>query len=149
MQLHQLKPIHKKKSRKRIGRGGQKGTYAGKGVKGQKSRAGRKPRPGFAGGGASLLKQLPKLRGMVGKVKINRGSKLIRFQQKPVILNLRNIEKEYKDGEVVSPQSLLKKGLIDKIRNRIPKVKILGQGKLTKKLKFTGVKLSKSVKEKI
>jgi len=41
MQLHQLKPNHKKKSRKRVGRGGKKGTYSGKGMKGQKSRAGK------------------------------------------------------------------------------------------------------------
>jgi len=43
----------------------------------------------------------------------------------------------------------LKKGLIDKIGGRIPQVKILGKGEIKKKLEFKGVKLSKSVQEKI
>ena len=149
MQLHQLKSTYKKKSRRRVGRGGKRGTYAGRGLKGQKSRAGRKPRPGFAGGDTPLSKRLPKQRGSVGKVKIRRGSKLSRFRVKTFILNLRDIEKKFKAGEIVSPQSLLKKGLIDKIGGRIPPVKILGTGELNMKLEFKGVKLSKSVQEKI
>lgn len=149
MQLHQLKSIHKKKSRRRVGRGGKRGTYSGRGLKGQKARAGRKPRPGFAGGDTPLSKRLPKQRGSVGKVKIRRGSKLSRFRVKTRILNLRDIEKKFKAGEIVSKQSLLKKGLIDKIGGRIPQVKILGKGEIKKKLEFKGVKLSKSVQEKI
>ena len=149
MQLHQLKSIYKKKSRQRVGRGGKRGTYAGRGLKGQKARAGRKPRPGFAGGDTPLSKRLPKQRGSVGKVKIRRGSKLSRFRVKTFVLNLRDIEKKFKAGEIVSPQSLLKKGLIDKIGGRIPQVKILGEGEIKKKLEFKGVKLSKSVQEKI
>lgn len=149
MQLHQLKSIHKKKSRQRVGRGGKRGTYAGRGLKGQKARAGRKPRQGFAGGDTPLSKRLPKQRGSVGKVKIRRGSKLSRFRVKTFVLNLIDIEKKFKAGEIVSPQSLLKKGLIDKIKGRIPQVKILGKGEIKKKLEFKGVKLSKSVQEKI
>ena len=49
MQLHQINPTFKKKSRKRVGRGGKKGTYSGRGMKGQKSRSGKGPRAGFAG----------------------------------------------------------------------------------------------------
>jgi len=48
MQLHQLKPKNKLKKAKRIGRGGKRGTYSGKGIKGQRSRAGAKIRPEFA-----------------------------------------------------------------------------------------------------
>ena len=150
MQLHQLKSTHKKKSRKRVGRGGKKGTYAGRGLKGQKARAGRKPRQGFAGGDTSLIKRLPKQRGQRGKLKIRQGRKSSRLRNKPIILNLKEIEKRFsakgglasgeKTGEVVSPQSLLKKGLIDKIKGRIPPVKILGKGEIKKKLKFKGVK---------
>ena len=149
MQLHQLKPTYKKKSRQRVGRGGKKGTYAGRGLKGQKARAGRKPRQGFAGGDTPLSKRLPKQRGSVGKVKIKRGSKLSRYRVKTRVLNLRALEKKFKAGEIVSQQSLLKKGLIDKIGGRIPKIKILGKGEIKKKLEFKGVKLSKSVQEKI
>ncbi|MDP3953367.1 MAG: hypothetical protein Q8P99_00890 [bacterium] len=59
MQLHELQPKHKNKTKKRIGRGGKRGTFSGKGVKGQKSRAGRKLRPGTR----DLMQQTPKLRG--------------------------------------------------------------------------------------
>lgn len=116
-------------------------------MKGQKSRAGKKPRPGFAGGDTSLIKRLPKQKGSVGKVPIRRGVKPQRV--KPVIFNLSEIEKLFKSGEIVSPKTLLEKGLISKMKGRIPKVKILGQGKLKKNLKFVRVKLSKSVKEKV
>lgn len=59
MQLHELRPKHKLKKRKRIGRGGKRGTYSGRGVKGQKSRSGRR----FAPVIRSLIKRYPKLRG--------------------------------------------------------------------------------------
>ena len=87
MQLHQLNPSYKKKSRKRVGRGGKKGTYSGRGLKGQKSRAGRKPRPGFAGGDTPLIKRFPKQRGQRGKLKIRQGRKFSGLRPKPVILN--------------------------------------------------------------
>lgn len=57
MQLHTLQPAHKLKSKKRIGRGGKRGTYSGRGVKGQKARAGRKIRPAIR----DLIQSLPKL----------------------------------------------------------------------------------------
>ena len=129
MQLHQLKTTNKKKSRKRVGRGGKKGTYSGRGLKGQKSRAGRKPRPGFAGGDTPLVKRFPKQRGQRGKLKIRQGRKFSHLPAKPVILNSKKIEKRFKKGEIISPKSLLEKGIIDKIKGRIPKVKILGKGK--------------------
>ncbi|KKU19004.1 MAG: hypothetical protein A2119_02275 [Candidatus Colwellbacteria bacterium GWA2_46_10] len=59
MQLHTLQPTHKSRGKKRIGRGGKRGTYSGKGIKGQSSRAGRKIRPGTR----DLIQQIPKLRG--------------------------------------------------------------------------------------
>ena len=159
MQLYQLKPTHQKKKPKRVGRGGKKGTYSGRGIKGQKSRAGRKPRPGFAGGDTLLIKRLPKQRGQRGKLKIRQGRKLSR-RLKPVILNLKDIEKKFsveisqkqsasgeKPSQTVSPKSLLKKGLISKIGKRTPPVKILGQGQLRGELHFKDVQLSKSVQE--
>ena len=59
MQINQLSPKHKEKRKKRIGRGGKKGTYSGKGMKGQRSRAGRKMAPIIR----ELIKRYPKLRG--------------------------------------------------------------------------------------
>ena len=149
MQIHQLKPIKKKKFSKRIGRGGKKGTYAGRGIKGQKSRAGRKPRVGFAGGDTLLIKRLPKRRGQRGKLNLKKGVKISRLKNKPKIINLEDIEKKFKTKEVVSPSSLLKKGLIVKIKGRIPRVKILGKGEIKKQLEFKGIIFSKSVQEKI
>ncbi len=147
MQLHQINPTFKKKLRKRVGRGGKKGTYSGRGMKGQKSRSGKGPRAGFAGGDTTLLKRLPKKRGMVGKVKIKRGPKLSRLRINPVVLNLKDIKDNFKDGEIVSPKSLFKKKLISKINKKIPIIKILGEGELKGKLIFKGVKISKKVQE--
>ena len=59
MQIHQLKIIHKMKRKKRVGRGGKKGTYSGKGIKGQKSRAGKRFKPMIR----DVIKRYPKLKG--------------------------------------------------------------------------------------
>ena len=63
MQLHEIQPNQKNESRKRIGRGGKRGTYSGKGIKGQKSRAGKKIRPAIR----DLIQRTPKLRGSSDK----------------------------------------------------------------------------------
>lgn len=153
MQLHQLKPNKTKKARKRVGRGGKKGTYAGRGLKGQKSRSGRKTRVGFAGGDTTLIKRLPKQRGTVGGIDIRKGVKLSRYKVNQVVLNIDGLNKVFKKGEIVSPKTLLDKKLIYRTRNRIPKVKILGKitesagkDKLDKKLLFRGLNLSASVR---
>jgi len=133
MQLHQVKPKNIQKSKKRVGRGGKRGTYSGKGIKGQLSRAGRKLRP--------------ELREIVKKIPKKRGYDFQSIQTKPQIINLKDLEKKYKDGEIVSPETLIEKGLIAKVNKRIPEVKILGDGKLTKKLKVDNCKLSKSAEK--
>lgn len=68
MQLHQIQSSHKRKTKKRIGRGGKRGTYCGRGMKGQKARAGAKMKPAIR----DLIKKIPKLRGykFKGKSKI-------------------------------------------------------------------------------
>jgi len=120
-------------------------------MKGQKSRAGGKPRPGFAGGDTTLVKRLPKKRGQIGKTELKKGSKLSRLKLmiKPVVFNLGDFDKKFFANEVISPKSLLEKGLIRRIQGRIPKIKILGVGKLRKKLVFSGVVFSKSAREKL
>ena len=69
MQLHNLKPSNKSGDTKRIGRGGKRGTFSGRGVKGQRARAGHKIRPGHR----DQIQQIPKLRG--SKNQGPRGSK--------------------------------------------------------------------------
>lgn len=133
MQLHQIKPIHKQKSRKRVGRGGKHGSYSGRGIKGQKSRAGRKLRPEIR----DFIKKIPKKRGYRFKA----------IKSKPEIINLRDLEKYFNEEDVVSPEILLEKGLISRIKGRVPEVKILGSGELKKKLKIEGCKMSKSAEK--
>ena len=137
MQLHQLKPIHKFKKPKRVGRGGKKDTYSGHGVKGQKSRAGKKLKPIIR----ELIKRYPKLRGYRQKLKIK--------NKKLKIMNLDILEKKFNAGEKVTPEILLEKKIIRKIKGRMPQVKILGKGEITKTLTVDGCQLSKSAKKKI
>jgi large subunit ribosomal protein L15 len=133
MQIHELKPKHKNKGKKRVGRGGKKGTYSGKGIKGQKARAGRKMVPIIR----ELIKRYPKLKGY----------RRFALDDFSVIVNLDVLEKNSKDGDVINPQNLIEKGIISKIKGRIPEIKILGTGKLTKKLTIEGCQISKSARE--
>jgi large subunit ribosomal protein L15 len=135
MQIHELKPKHKTKSKKRVGRGGRKGTYSGKGMKGQSSRAGRKMIPMIR----ELIKRYPKLKGY----------KRFVLEGDSVVVNLGVLEKNCKDGEVINPENLLKKGIIRMIKGKTPKVKILGTGKFSKKIIVENSKLSKSAKSAI
>ena len=139
MQLHELKPKQKTKKRKRRGRGGKRGTYSGRGVKGQKSRAGRKLKPSIR----ELIKRYPKLRGYRRKSKVQNSKSQI------VILNLDILEKKFDSGDKITPQILLEKKIIRKIKGEIPKVKILAKGKLTKKLIIENCEMSQSAKKAI
>ncbi|MBI3631345.1 MAG: 50S ribosomal protein L15 [Candidatus Staskawiczbacteria bacterium] len=135
MQLHELKPKHKLKKRKRVGRGGKKGTYSGRGNKGQSARAGRKMVPIIR----ELIKRYPKLRGYKSFV----------LEDYTAVVNIDTLEKISKTGEVISPDSLIKKGIIRTIKGKAPKVKILGRGKLSKQLIIENCKVSKTAKEVI
>ena len=137
MQLHELHPIHKPKRKKRIGRGGKRGTYSGRGIKGQKARAGRRLKPVIR----ELIKRYPKLRGYRFKSKVK--------SQKSKIVNLDILEKKFNTDEKITPEILLEKGIIRRIKRRLPRVKILAKGKLSKKLIIEDCQISKSAKEKI
>lgn len=132
MQLHDIQSDNKKK--KRIGRGGKRGTYSGRGMKGQKSRSGHKLQPVIR----ELIKSYPKLRGYR-----NKAFKVI------AEVNLDVIDKNFKDGDVINPTILTEKGIIRKISGKIPSVKILGNGEITKKVTLEKVLFSQSVKSKI
>lgn len=133
MQLHELSPVHKAKKKKRIGRGGKRGTYSGRGQKGQLSRAGHKMPPVIR----ELIKKYPKLKGY-------------RSRKSPddvAVVNLGALSENFTASEIVTPKSLLEKGLIRRIDGRTPKVKILGEGKLTKKLTVRGCDVSDKARE--
>ncbi len=133
MQIHQLK-VKPKKPRKSVGRGGKKGTYSGRGIKGQKARSGAKINPIFEGGRSTLIEHLPKMRGFKS------------LRPKNQIVNIEKLDKYFQEGEIVNPQALYERGLISKID--MP-VKILGDGKITKKLTIKKCLVSEKAKEKI
>lgn len=135
MQTHQLKPTHKSKKEKRIGRGGKRGRYCGRGVKGQKSRAGSKMQPIIRG----LIKRYPKLRGYRHSPKEN-----LRVE-----VNLAILEKQFNKGEKITPEILIIKKIVRKIKGKMPDVKILGKGEISKELIVENCKVSAGAKEKI
>lgn len=130
------------KNKKRIGRGygsGKGGHTVGRGSKGAKSRTGyKKPRQGFEGGQMPLSRRLPKLKGF--------SRSYFQLKNKTAILNLGKLN-AFKDGEKVNLESLRKTGLI-KTKQSI-KVKILGNGELTKKIIVENLEMSASAREKI
>jgi len=136
MEIHKLKPKQGTKGKKRIGRGGKKGTYSGRGMKGQKSRAGHRLQPMIR----ELVKKYPKLRGYNN------------FQtNKKVVaeINIAILDKKFQDGEKVTPEILTRKKIIKLIKNKMPMVKILGQGETKKKLIISNCSISKIAKEKL
>jgi large subunit ribosomal protein L15 len=136
LRLHDLKPAEgARKERKRVGRGigSGLGKTSGRGHKGQKARSGGNIRPGFEGGQMPLTRRLPK-----------RGFTNI-FKKEYAIVNLSLLD-NFEDGTVVTPELLIEKGIIKKIKDG---VKILGSGELNKKLTVKAHKFSKSAVDKI
>lgn len=135
MQIHQLKPVYSGKSKKRRGRGGKRGTYSGRGGKGQTARAGHRKMPIVR----EFIKRYPKLKGYRSE----------RPVEKITTVNLKDIEKNFKDSETVNPENLEGKRLVRRIQGKVPIVKILGKGELKKKLVFESCLFSKTAKEAI
>ncbi|OHA25970.1 MAG: hypothetical protein A3C06_01965 [Candidatus Taylorbacteria bacterium RIFCSPHIGHO2_02_FULL_46_13] len=138
MQMHNIQRNTKRKYSQSVGRGGKRGKTSGRGTKGQKARSGRKIRPEIR----DVIMRLPKLRGR-GK-NINQS-----IQADAVIVDIELLEKRFEATEVVTPQTLLEKGLIESVSGVLPKVKILGSGELTKKLSIVGCSVSAGAKTKI
>ncbi|PJC55963.1 50S ribosomal protein L15 [Candidatus Kaiserbacteria bacterium CG_4_9_14_0_2_um_filter_41_32] len=141
MQLHELVPATKAKTAKRIGRGGKRGKTSGRGGKGQTARTGNSMRPEMR----DIIKKLPKLRGH-GK---NRARTVNEERVVAVPVNVSVIEARFEAGATVSPKTLVAMGIITAIRKRVPVVKILGTGDLTKKVKVEGCTVSKTAQAKI
>ena len=133
MQINTLK-VKTKRKRKTIGRGGKKGTYSGKGMKGQKARSGGNVDPLFEGGRSTLIDHMKKKRGFKS------------LAEKAVPVSLDKIEKNFKDGEIVNRETLTKTGIIERI-NKSRRIKILGTGELKKKVTIAiGIRVSASAK---
>lgn len=141
MQIHEIKRVHPNKKARRIGRGTTRGKTSGRGTKGQKARAGHKMRPELR----DVIKKLPKLRGH-GK---NRARTVDSSIVKPVNVTLAAIEKTFDTGASVTPATLLEKKLIRASKGKLPQVKILSTGEITKKVSVSKCLLSASAKAKI
>ena len=138
MQTNQLQRKTPNMKRVIVARGGKRGKTAGRGGKGQSARAGNKRRPEWR----DIIKRVPKLRG--------RGiSPQKSITDKPVVINLAAIEVAFSANDSITPSILIEKGLVDTISGRIPKVKILGDGEVTKVFKISGLYISESAKLKI
>ncbi len=139
MELNNLTKIKgNRRSAKRVGRGGGSGKgwhTTGRGQKGQKARTGYNIPVGFEGGQVPLYKKLP----MMGGFKNHRSKRVS-------IVSLEVLNR-FKDGDTVTAQDLVAKGIL----KQLPKesVKILANGNLTKKLTLKGFAVSKSAKEKL
>ena len=137
MKLNSIKPNPMAtKTRKRVGRGPASGTgkTAGRGENGQNSRSGGGVRIGFEGGQTPLFRRLPK-----------RGFSNARFKKVYAVINLDDLNK-FKDGAEVSPEILKDMGLV---KNTLDGLKVLGDGKLERKLTVKAHKFSKTAKEQI
>ncbi len=139
MKLNSIKPvIGSTKNRKRVGRGNATGvgTFCGRGCKGQGQRKSGNVRRGFEGGQTSLIMRLPKLRGFNNPNRVP-------YQ----VINVSDLNCDcLKEGVVITKELLLEKKMISK--KDLP-VKILGMGKLTKKVTVNVDKISTTAKEKI
>jgi len=124
-----------KRGKRRVGRGNAsgKGNYSGRGNKGQRARSGGKNKLAMRG-----------IRGYLLRIPKKRGFKSIAV--KAEVVNLDTLEAIAKNGEVITPKYLLQKGLIKSVKNG---VKILGQGKLTKKLTVNVSQFSRTAKDAI
>ena len=144
LNLTSLKPAQDRKDRKRVGRGNSsgKGRYSGRGIKGQKSRAGsHKMRAGFEGGQMPVYMRMGKERGSTSKDAMPIGP--FRTYTQPV--NLRDLDR-FDAGDEVTPETLVEKRLI---KNTRTDVKLLGVGEVTKKLTVRVHAISASAREKI
>jgi large subunit ribosomal protein L15 len=126
-----------KQARKRVGRGAGSGLgkTCGRGEKGAGSRAGRKQRYGYEGGQFRTYMKFP-----------IRGFSNARFRKEYSVVNLNQIEAYFEEGDTVNGTTLRERGLIGKAG---AKVKILGQGALTKPVNFEVAAFSAGAKEKL
>jgi large subunit ribosomal protein L15 len=144
LNLSSLKPAQARKDRKRVGRGlsSGKGRYSGRGIKGQKSRAGsHKMRAGFEGGQMPIYMRLGKQRGATSKDAMPIGP----FRTSTAPVNVGSLDR-FDDGAEVTPESLVESGLL---KNTKTDVKLLGNGELKKKLTVRVHAISATAREKV
>src|SRR5438094_2000710 len=144
LNLSNIQPAQAREDRKRVGRGpgSGKGRYSGRGIKGQKSRAGsHKMRAGFEGGQMPIYMRIGKQRGATSKDAMPIGP----FRTETVPVNLSALDR-FDAGAEVTPESLVEAGVI---KNTRTDVKVLANGEITKKLTVRVHGISAAAREKI
>jgi large subunit ribosomal protein L15 len=133
MQKNTLIAHTPRKHGKTVGRGGKRGKTAGRGTKGQSARAGNKKRPELR----DIIKKLPKLRGY----------KFNSVHDDNATVTIAQLEKSFNDGEKITPGMLIAKGIVNTRNGKVPHVKILAKGNLTKKLFVSKFSVSAGARE--
>ncbi len=139
MQTNDIKKNKSNQTSIKVGRGGKRGKTSGKGHKGQNARTGNSNRTQMR----DIIKKFPKLRGS-GK----NGNKNSAIMKSYFAVNLNQLD-VFSDKDMVTPTTLLEKGLVKKVRGRIPDIKILGTGEISVKVDIRDCKFSKTAAEKI
>lgn len=135
MQIHNVQREHPNLTKKRVGRGGKRGKTAGRGMKGQKARAGTGIRPDMR----DHIKKLPK----------QRGYRFSSHKTKPEVVNVAFLDQHFESGTRVTPRVLVDAGLVRFSDGKVPQVKVLGDGEISKKLEVARCTVSAKAKEKI
>ena len=141
MQLHQLQPTASRPTKKRLGRGGKRGKTSGRGHKGQNSRAGNSSRPEMR----EVIKKLPKLRGYG----VNRAQSVNAEKQPVVPINVASLETAFTAGSEINPLAIVTAGITRRVRKKVPAIKILGTGEVTKSFTVTGCRVSSAARAKL
>lgn len=126
---------HKRPKRIGRGKGSGHGKTSGRGHKGLGQRSGGSVRATYEGGQMPLFRRIPK-----------RGFSNFNFARRYEIVNVSQLELNFDDGSTINAETLVSAGLVDNLKS---KIKILGDGQLTKKLEVTAQKFSKSAEQKI
>ena len=132
--------VQQGRKKKRVGRGGASGKNAGRGHKGQRSRAGRRIRPALR----DILQRLPKRRGH----NKNR-ARGVRIRPAVREVSLHTLATYFSANDLVSPKVLLERGIVTRVRGRVPRVKIVASGALSTPLRISRCEASSVAREMI
>src|SRR5690606_37178928 len=135
MQARQLiNPSHLRTHR-RVGRGGKRGTFSGRDVKGQKSRAGHRIRPAIW----DYIGRIPKLRGFSRKSNVSEYGHSYKALTPTFTINVSDVAKIAKAVKEVTAITLVQAGVVSRYKGKLPRVKILGDGEIATAVTVSGV----------
>lgn len=143
MQAHDIEKPEHLRTHRRVGRGGKRGTFSGRGVKGQKSRAGHGIRPQIW----DYIARIPKLRGFERKTNVSKFGKATKSITPTFAINVSELAKI--SATEITPAVLVQNKIVDRYKGKLPRVKILGNGELTKSIVVSGMSVSEGAREKI